>query len=57
MKKLDVPVAIDRVRKKLGEPLRLMMGVDEKAGDADVDQMIEREGDERFLKDRDQRFG
>src|SRR2546430_556791 len=43
--------------KNLCEPLRLMMGINEKLRHIQLDQMIEREGDERFLKDGHQRLG
>ena len=43
-------------RERFRKPFRQTMGVDENLLDADVDQMIERKGDQRFLENRDEWF-
>ena len=57
VKESNRPIAILRFAKNFGKSVGAMVRIDEKFCDADVDQMIKREGDERFLKDRDERLG
>ena len=51
------PIPISPVRERNRECLRQTVRVDDERFDAEVDQMIERESDERFLENRDKRFG
>ena len=48
-----IAVLAKRVLKHFREPVR----VNDESAHSELDQMIEREGDERFLKNWDERFG
>src|ERR1043166_473522 len=56
MPKFDFATAICRSSKNFGKPLRAMMRVHEKPLDAEIDQVIERESNERFVKNRHERL-
>src|SRR5205814_393055 len=51
------PIAISPVRECIRELLRQTVRVDDERFDAEVDQMIERERDERLLENGDERLG
>ena len=51
----SIPISL--VRERIRELLRQTVRVDDGRFDAEVDQMIERESDERFLENRHKRLG
>src|SRR5205807_2581246 len=56
MDQLDRITAVNAPGKSVFKKLGQLVRVDDERVHAEIDQMIEREGDERLLKNRDERF-